>query len=136
LSTTPSLWVWSATITSVLVLLGIDFVVAAKRPHAVGLVEAAEWSGFHVGAALLCRVTAVPLGTRPRRLRQWLATAAAGVVILSVNACGSPAGTPLPTVAPARPAPAATPPPADSMPQHIVVAVFENAITHYCRTAA
>ncbi len=47
------LWAWAATIAFVLALLAIDFLVAAKRPHAVGLVEAAIWSGVYIGIALL-----------------------------------------------------------------------------------
>jgi tellurite resistance protein TerC len=47
------LWVWAATVVFVVTLLAIDFVVAAKRPHTVGLVEAAIWSGVYIGVALL-----------------------------------------------------------------------------------
>ncbi|WP_203923372.1 alkaline phosphatase family protein [Rugosimonospora africana] len=52
--------------------------------------------------------------------------AAAGIVIVAVGSCGSPAGTPLPTVVPARQATSAITPPADGVPEHIVVVVFEN----------
>lgn len=47
------LWAWAATIAFILVLLAIDFVVAGRRPHAVGLVEAGIWSGAYIGIALL-----------------------------------------------------------------------------------
>src|SRR5690625_4955542 len=46
------LWVWAATIAGVLALLVLDFVVAARRPHKVGLREATLWSVFYIGLAL------------------------------------------------------------------------------------
>jgi integral membrane protein, TerC family len=46
-------WAWPATIGLVAVLLTIDFVVAARRPHTVGLREATFWSTFYIGIALL-----------------------------------------------------------------------------------
>jgi tellurite resistance protein TerC len=51
LDTTP-LWIWSGTVAVVLALLAIDFVVATRRPHRVGLVEAAVWSAAYIGIAL------------------------------------------------------------------------------------
>jgi acid phosphatase len=51
---------------------------------------------------------------------------AAGTVIFAMNACGAPAGTPLPTVAPAGQATSVAMPPAGGVPEHIVVVVFEN----------
>jgi TerC family integral membrane protein len=47
------LWTWAATVGLVLALLAIDFAVAARRPHAVGLAEAATWSAVYIGIALL-----------------------------------------------------------------------------------
>jgi tellurite resistance protein TerC len=47
------LWAWTATVGLVLALLAVDFVVAARRPHAVGLGEAATWSILYIGVALL-----------------------------------------------------------------------------------
>ncbi|GAA5202290.1 hypothetical protein GCM10023322_83960 [Rugosimonospora acidiphila] len=72
------------------------------------------------------RLSILGLTNGPGRLRRWLGTVAAGVVMLTTSACGSPAGTPLPTVAPARPVASTTPPPADRIPEHVVVVVFEN----------
>jgi tellurite resistance protein TerC len=46
------LWVWLVTVALVLALLGLDFLVAARRPHVVGLAEAAWWSGFYIGVAV------------------------------------------------------------------------------------
>ena len=43
---------WVATVALVLGLLALDYLVAVRRPHAVGLVEAAGWSGFYIGVAL------------------------------------------------------------------------------------
>lgn len=44
---------WIATVALVVVLLCIDFLVAARRPHHVGMAEATGWSVFYVGIALL-----------------------------------------------------------------------------------
>ncbi|HEX5497160.1 MAG TPA: TerC family protein [Mycobacteriales bacterium] len=46
-------WAWPVTIGLVATLLAIDFVVAARRPHEVGIREAAFWSAFYIGIALL-----------------------------------------------------------------------------------
>ena len=43
---------WSATIVVVGALLALDLVVSGRRPHAVGLREAALWSVFYVATAL------------------------------------------------------------------------------------
>ena len=51
MSDTSTTW-WSATIGLVVALLVLDFFVAARPPHAVGLREAAAWSVFYVGLAL------------------------------------------------------------------------------------
>jgi tellurite resistance protein TerC len=47
------LWAWATTVGLVLALLTVDFVVAARRPHTVGLAEAATWSTIYIGIALL-----------------------------------------------------------------------------------
>ncbi|GLW07837.1 tellurium resistance protein TerC [Microtetraspora sp. NBRC 13810] len=46
-------WAWPATIGLVAVLLTVDFLVAARRPHAVGMPEATAWSVFYIAVALL-----------------------------------------------------------------------------------
>lgn len=46
-------WAWPVTIVLVVILLAVDFTVAARRPHAVGVREAAFWSAFYIGIALL-----------------------------------------------------------------------------------
>ena len=46
-------WAWPATIGVVIGLLVLDFIVAARRPHAVGLREATAWSVFYIGIAVL-----------------------------------------------------------------------------------
>jgi tellurite resistance protein TerC len=43
---------WAVTIVSVLALLALDFLLVARRPHVVGLAEAAWWSAFYIGVAL------------------------------------------------------------------------------------
>lgn len=56
---------WALTIGLILVLLAIDLVLAAMRPHRVGFGEAAAWSVFYVlvaiGFGLLLLYTAVQL---------------------------------------------------------------------------
>jgi tellurite resistance protein TerC len=47
------LWAWAGTIAAVAGLLGLDFLIAARRPHVVGLAEAAWWSAFYIAVALL-----------------------------------------------------------------------------------
>ena len=47
-----ALWLWLVTIVSVLALLALDFFLVARRPHVVGLPEAAGWSAFYIGVAL------------------------------------------------------------------------------------
>jgi tellurite resistance protein TerC len=46
-------WAWAVTIVIVVALLLVDFVVAARRPHVVGLTEATIWSVFYIGVALI-----------------------------------------------------------------------------------
>jgi tellurite resistance protein TerC len=45
-------WVWVATLGLVVALLAVDLLLAVRRPHAVGLAEAAAWSGFYIGVAV------------------------------------------------------------------------------------
>jgi tellurite resistance protein TerC len=45
------LWVWSATVGFIVVLLAVDFVVG-RNPHDVSITEAAWWSVFYVGVAI------------------------------------------------------------------------------------
>jgi tellurite resistance protein TerC len=44
--------VWGTTIGLVVVLLAVDLVLAAVRPHKVGFREATAWSVFYVGVAI------------------------------------------------------------------------------------
>ena len=43
---------WGATIALIVVLLVIEFLVAGRRPHAIGFREAVAWSVVYVGVAL------------------------------------------------------------------------------------
>jgi TerC family integral membrane protein len=43
---------WAATIAAIVLLLALEFVIAGRRPHAVGFAEAVGWSVFYVVAAL------------------------------------------------------------------------------------
>lgn len=47
---------WTVTVAFVVILLAIDFVVAARRPHEVGFREAVAWSFFYIGVALVFAV--------------------------------------------------------------------------------
>ncbi|WP_067793221.1 TerC family protein [Actinomadura formosensis] len=47
------LWAWGATIGLITALFVLDFFVAVRRPHAVGLREAASWSVFYVAVSVL-----------------------------------------------------------------------------------
>ena len=44
---------WAATIGLIVALLALDPIVSARRPPVVGFREAAAWSGFYIGVALL-----------------------------------------------------------------------------------
>ncbi|MDL4772815.1 MULTISPECIES: TerC family protein [Thermomonosporaceae] len=46
-------WAWPATVGLILVLFAFDLVTAVRRPHAVGIREAAFWSVFYIVVALL-----------------------------------------------------------------------------------
>ncbi|TDD60819.1 TerC/Alx family metal homeostasis membrane protein [Actinomadura rubrisoli] len=46
-------WAWVAAIGLIVALFVFDLVVAVRRPHAVGLREAAFWSVFYVSVAVL-----------------------------------------------------------------------------------
>lgn len=62
---TVPMWVWMATIAGFAALVGVD-VWQARRPHAIGLAEAARWSAAYVGAAALFGVGVwVFAGTTP-----------------------------------------------------------------------
>jgi tellurite resistance protein TerC len=47
---------WTVTVAFVVVLLSIDFVTAARRPHEVGFREAVAWSVFYIVVALIFAV--------------------------------------------------------------------------------
>jgi tellurite resistance protein TerC len=46
-------WIWLATIGGLLVLLAIDLVIVDRKPHEVGVGEAARWVTFYVACAVL-----------------------------------------------------------------------------------
>src|SRR3954468_8817343 len=54
--------VWTATIAAIVGLLVLDFVVAARRPHHVGIREATFWSVFYIGIALAFGVVLLVAG--------------------------------------------------------------------------
>jgi tellurite resistance protein TerC len=59
-----SLTWWVATVAFVVALLVLDFVVAARRPHHVGFKEAAAWSIFYIGIAVLFGVMLLLVDSR------------------------------------------------------------------------
>lgn len=46
-------WAWGATIALIIALFVFDLLVAVRRPHAVGIREAAFWSVFYIAVAVL-----------------------------------------------------------------------------------
>jgi tellurite resistance protein TerC len=47
------LWVWIATIVAIIGLFALDLVLVDRRPHAIGVAEAARWVAFYIAAAIL-----------------------------------------------------------------------------------
>ncbi|MBN9101316.1 MAG: TerC family protein [Pseudonocardia sp.] len=43
---------WAVTIGLIVVLLALDLIIAAARPHKVGFAEATAWSLFYIGVAI------------------------------------------------------------------------------------
>ncbi|GIH80305.1 TerC family protein [Planobispora longispora] len=56
-----SLGAWAVVVGIVVALLALDFVVASRRPHAVGLREAAMWSVFYIALAIVFGLALWPL---------------------------------------------------------------------------
>lgn len=50
---TVPVWVWLATIVSLLVLFGVDLLIVDRKPHKVTIAEAARWVAFYIGCALV-----------------------------------------------------------------------------------
>jgi len=46
-------WIWLATIAGLVVLLVVDLVIVDRKPHEVGVGEAARWVTFYVACAVL-----------------------------------------------------------------------------------
>ena len=57
---------WAVTIGVIVVLLGLDLLLATVRPHAVGYKEAAAWSVAYVAVAV---VFGLVLADLPGKLR-------------------------------------------------------------------
>ncbi|MDD7964839.1 TerC family protein [Actinomycetospora lemnae] len=49
-------WVWALTIVGLLAVLALDLAIVGRRPHEVGVREAARWVGVYVGLAALFAV--------------------------------------------------------------------------------
>lgn len=49
-------WVWAVTIVGLLAVLAVDLAVVGRRPHEVGVREAARWVAVYVGLAVLFAV--------------------------------------------------------------------------------
>ena len=47
------LWVWVLTVVAIVAIIGVDLVLADRRPHHIGLREATLWVLFYVGLAAL-----------------------------------------------------------------------------------
>ena len=48
-----SVGIWAATVVGILALIGLDFVTVSRTPHEVGFREAALWSAFYIGVAVV-----------------------------------------------------------------------------------
>ncbi|MFD6950233.1 tellurium resistance protein TerC [Nocardiopsis sp. TSRI0078] len=46
-------WVWAVTITTLLAVIAVDFVIIARRPHEPSMREAAAWIGVYVSLAVV-----------------------------------------------------------------------------------
>lgn len=46
------MWVWIASILAIIGLFAIDLVLVDRRPHAIGVAEAARWVVFYIAVAL------------------------------------------------------------------------------------
>ncbi|WP_150236919.1 TerC family protein [Nocardiopsis quinghaiensis] len=46
-------WVWAVTITILLAVIAVDFVIIARRPHEPSMREAATWIGVYVSLAVV-----------------------------------------------------------------------------------
>ncbi|CNE07453.1 integral membrane protein TerC [Mycobacterium tuberculosis] len=56
------LWAWGTLIGLITALFVLDFLVAARRPHAVHIKEATFWSVFYIGVAVLFGLAVWSLG--------------------------------------------------------------------------
>jgi tellurite resistance protein TerC len=50
------LWVWVLTVVAIVVIIGLDLVLADRRPHHIGIREATLWVLFYVGMAAVFAV--------------------------------------------------------------------------------
>jgi tellurite resistance protein TerC len=48
-----ALWVWVLTVVAITAIIGVDLVLADRRPHKIGIREATLWVLFYVGLAAL-----------------------------------------------------------------------------------
>ncbi len=48
-----TLALWAATILGILLLVAVDFVTVSRKPHEVQFKEAALWSIFYIGLAIV-----------------------------------------------------------------------------------
>ncbi|NYH52102.1 MULTISPECIES: TerC family protein [Nocardiopsis] len=46
-------WVWAVTITTLLAVIAVDFIIIARRPHEPSMREAAIWIGVYVSLAIV-----------------------------------------------------------------------------------
>jgi tellurite resistance protein TerC len=47
------MWVWVLTVVAIVAIIGVDLVLADRRPHHIGIREATLWVLFYVGLAAL-----------------------------------------------------------------------------------
>jgi tellurite resistance protein TerC len=47
------MWVWVLTVVAITAIIGVDLLLADRRPHHIGIREATTWVVFYVGLAVL-----------------------------------------------------------------------------------
>jgi tellurite resistance protein TerC len=60
------IWVWVVTILAIAALFALDLVLVDRRPHEVGVMEAARWVVFYVAVAILFGAGVGVFSTAPK----------------------------------------------------------------------
>lgn len=60
------MWIWATTILAIAALFAVDLILVDRRPHEVGVFEAARWVVFYVGVAILFGIGLGIFSTAPK----------------------------------------------------------------------